>query len=307
MFTLSCLVHIEPTCPQSQLQQWIRGNVTSCAHSMFIFDEMDKMHPGLIDSIKPYLDYYEKLDGVSYRKAIFIFLRWSIQSDQVQAQATKQDVKEQNAKWTLNSWFIQAEISHCHSVWQNNVPPETVNCSPTLCCAIFLFHASNAGGESIIETALEFWKAGRNREEIELKHLETDLTVSVFNNKNSTYELAQVSKSWRPASSIGWPSLVPGGLWHTALINKNLVDFFVPFLPLEFRHVVQCAMAEMEAQGLKPDPDVANQVANDLVYFPKSERLFAAKGCKTIESKLNYYIEDSHWPSSTWPPVVLFF
>lgn len=75
MFTLSCLVHIEPTCPQSQLQQWIRGNVTSCAHSMFIFDEMDKMHPGLIDSIKPYLDYYEKLDGVSYRKAIFIFLR----------------------------------------------------------------------------------------------------------------------------------------------------------------------------------------------------------------------------------------
>lgn len=42
---------------------------------MFIFDEMDKMHPGLIDSIKPYLDYYEKLDGISYRKAIFIFLR----------------------------------------------------------------------------------------------------------------------------------------------------------------------------------------------------------------------------------------
>lgn len=72
------------------------------------------------------------------------------------------------------------------------MPPETVNYGPTLCCAIFLFHASNAGGESIIETALEFWKAGRNREEIQLKHLETDLTVSVFDNKNSTYELAQV-------------------------------------------------------------------------------------------------------------------
>lgn len=42
---------------------------------MFIFDEMDKMHPGLIDGIKPYLDYYDKLDGVSYRKSIFIFLR----------------------------------------------------------------------------------------------------------------------------------------------------------------------------------------------------------------------------------------
>jgi len=41
---------------------------------MFIFDEMDKMHPGLIDTIKPFVDFHHKLDGVSYRKAIFIFL-----------------------------------------------------------------------------------------------------------------------------------------------------------------------------------------------------------------------------------------
>ncbi|XP_042365105.1 torsin family 1 isoform X2 [Plectropomus leopardus] len=182
---------------KSQLQQWIKGNVTNCAHSMFIFDEMDKMHPGLIDSIKPYLDYYDKLDGVSYRKAIFIFL-------------------------------------------------------------------SNAGGESIIQTALDFWKAGQDREEIELKDLETLLSLSVFNNKKS-------------------------GLWHTSLIDKNLVDFFVPFLPLEYRHVVQCAMAEMTARGHRPDEDVADQVARDLVYFPKSERVFSVKGCKTIESKLDYY------------------
>lgn len=45
---------------------------------MFIFDEMDKMQAGLIDSIKPYLDYYENLDGVSYRQAIFIFLRYAV-------------------------------------------------------------------------------------------------------------------------------------------------------------------------------------------------------------------------------------
>ncbi|KAL3042011.1 torsin family 1 isoform X1 [Trematomus bernacchii] len=183
---------------KSQLQQWIKGNVTNCAHSMFIFDEMDKMHPGLIDSIKPYLDYYDKLDGVSYRKAIFIFL-------------------------------------------------------------------SNAGGESITQTALDFWKAGRDREEIELRDLETLLSLAVFNNKKS-------------------------GLWHTSLIDKNLVDFFVPFLPLEYRHVVQCAMAEMIAKGFQPDPSVADQVARDVVYFPKTERVFSVKGCKTIESKLDYYI-----------------
>ncbi|XP_077354442.1 torsin family 1 isoform X1 [Festucalex cinctus] len=182
---------------KTQLQQWIKGNVSSCARSMFIFDEMDKMHPGLIDSIKPYLDYYDKVDGVSYRKAIFIFL-------------------------------------------------------------------SNAGGESIVRTTLDFWNAGKSREEIELKDVETSLALSVFNNKNS-------------------------GLWHTSLIDKNLVDFFVPFLPLEYKHVVQCAMAAMTAQGLEPDADVASKVARDLLYFPKAERVFSVKGCKTIDSKWEYY------------------
>ncbi|XP_041825684.1 torsin family 1 isoform X1 [Melanotaenia boesemani] len=182
---------------KSQLQQWIKGNVTNCERSMFIFDEMDKMHPGLIDSIKPYLDYYDKLDGVSYRKSIFVFL-------------------------------------------------------------------SNAGGDSIVQTALDFWRAGRNREEIELKDLETSLSLSVFNNKNS-------------------------GFFHTSLIDRNLIDFFVPFLPLEYQHVVQCAMGAMKARKIKPNTDVADMVARDLVYFPKSERVFSVKGCKTIESKLDYY------------------
>ncbi|MEQ2216142.1 hypothetical protein XENOCAPTIV_011288 [Xenoophorus captivus] len=72
---LTCFILICCSCPQSQLQQWVRGKVINCERSMFIFDEMDKMPPGLIDSIKQYLDYHVKLDGVSYRKSIFIFLR----------------------------------------------------------------------------------------------------------------------------------------------------------------------------------------------------------------------------------------
>ena len=46
-----------------------------CPRSVFIFDEMDKMPVGLIDTIKPYVDYYEDLRGVDYRKATFFFLR----------------------------------------------------------------------------------------------------------------------------------------------------------------------------------------------------------------------------------------
>ncbi|XP_058158242.1 torsin-1A isoform X3 [Dasypus novemcinctus] len=102
---------------KDQLQLWIRGNVSACARSIFIFDEMDKMHAGLIDAIKPFLDYYDLVDGVSYQKAIFIFL-------------------------------------------------------------------SNAGAERITDVALDFWRSGKQREEIKLKDMEHALAISVFNNKN---------------------------------------------------------------------------------------------------------------------------
>ena len=48
---------------------------------------------------------------------------------------------------------------------------------------------SNAGGDSIIQTALDFWNEGRDREEIELKDLETALSLSVFNNNKSEWRL----------------------------------------------------------------------------------------------------------------------
>ncbi|TKC39302.1 hypothetical protein EI555_013138, partial [Monodon monoceros] len=180
-----------------QLQRWIRGNVSACASSVFIFDEMDKLHPGVIDAIKPFLDYYEQIDGVSYRKAIFIFL-------------------------------------------------------------------SNAGGDLITKTALDFWRAGRRREGIQLKDLEPALSVGVFNNKHS-------------------------GLWHSGLIDRNLIDYFIPFLPLEYSHVKMCVRAEMKARGSAIDEDVVTRVAEEMTFFPKDEKIYSDKGCKTVQSRLDFH------------------
>lgn len=44
---------------------------------------------------------------------------------------------------------------------------------------------SNAGAEKITELALDFWRNGRAREDIELTDIQNALSVSVFNNKNS--------------------------------------------------------------------------------------------------------------------------
>ncbi|XP_068104612.1 torsin-1A-like [Hyperolius riggenbachi] len=183
---------------KDQLQSWIRGNVSNCPRSLFIFDEMDKLHPGLIDTIKPFLDYYEQIDGISYRKAIFIFL-------------------------------------------------------------------SNAGGEVINRVVLDSWKAGKIREDIQLKDLESVLSVALFNNRDS-------------------------GFWHSSLIDKNLIDFYVPFLPLEYKHVKQCVIAELKQRGVEADEDLASRVAKEMTYFPKESRLFSDKGCKTVTTKVNLYL-----------------
>jgi len=57
-----------------RVQDWIRGNVTACETSVFIFDEIDKMPEGMIDGIKPFIDHHQTVEGQNFRKAIFIFL-----------------------------------------------------------------------------------------------------------------------------------------------------------------------------------------------------------------------------------------
>uniref|UniRef100_A0A8C5PSK5 Torsin-1A C-terminal domain-containing protein n=1 Tax=Leptobrachium leishanense TaxID=445787 RepID=A0A8C5PSK5_9ANUR len=181
-----------------QLQQWIRGNVTACKRSVFIFDEVDKMHPELIDAIKPYLDYYEHIEGVDYRKAIFIFL-------------------------------------------------------------------SNTAGEVISKLALDFWKAGKVREDIKLSDVEHQLSLSAFNKNNS-------------------------GFWHSSLIDRHLIDLYVPFLPLEQQHVKMCIKREIMDRGIIVDVELISKVANDMTYYPKDEKVFSVKGCKVVSTKLNLYL-----------------
>ncbi|XP_054854456.1 prosalusin [Eublepharis macularius] len=64
--------HIEQY--KNDLKNWIHGNLTRCGRSLFLFDEMDKMHPGLIDVIIPFLGPSWVVYGTNYRKAIFIFI-----------------------------------------------------------------------------------------------------------------------------------------------------------------------------------------------------------------------------------------
>ncbi|XP_006024418.1 torsin-1A-like [Alligator sinensis] len=183
---------------KEQLQNWIRGNVSACPRSLFIFSEMEQMPHGLIDSILPYLSHRGKIDGVYYGKAIFLFL-------------------------------------------------------------------NNAGGDMITEVALDYWRQQKGREEIPLKDLQSRLSQEIFSNRNS-------------------------GFWQSKLIQRNMVDYFIPFLPLEYTHVRECVRVELRFQGHHEDEDLITDIALAMADYPSNERLYSSKGCKTVASKVNLSI-----------------
>ena len=73
--------------------------------------------------------------------------------------------------------------------------------------------------------------------------------------------------------------------------ESNVVDFFIPFLPLERQHIVQCIMVEMVAMGLQPDHNKACEMADKIViYNPDDERRISVSGCKRIASRLKNFM-----------------
>lgn len=62
--------------PQKELKSWVQGNLTACGRSLFLFDEVDKLPPGLMEVLQPFLGPSWVVYGTNYRKAIFIFIRW---------------------------------------------------------------------------------------------------------------------------------------------------------------------------------------------------------------------------------------
>ncbi|KAK4819500.1 hypothetical protein QYF61_005851 [Mycteria americana] len=130
--------------------------------------------------------------------------------------------------------------------------------------SIFLF-LSNLGGNTINEVALDFWRAGRAREEISMEFLEQRLRLELLEPAENSYA-------------------------HSHLLEENLIDFFVPFLPLEYHHVKLCARDAFLARGLPYTEAALDEVARMMVFVPKEEKLFSAQGCKSVSQRINYFL-----------------
>ncbi|GFU32526.1 torsin-1B [Nephila pilipes] len=181
---------------RDRLRKEIEEATKKCERSLFIFDEVDKIAPGVLDALKPYIDYHENVKGVDYRRNVFIFL-------------------------------------------------------------------SDAGGNNLTGVAVKFWSEGKNREDITLKDVEYVISKNAYNE--------------------------PGGLWHSEIVKKDLIDVYVPFLPLEKKHVKKCILAELRARKLRTDSSIVDRIADQLLYVPEEVELFSASGCKKVNQKVDLF------------------
>lgn len=89
--------------------------------------------------------------------------------------------------------------------------------------SVFIF-LSNTGGTEVTSTLLRFWELGRNREEIHLADFEKLVMNGAFNEE--------------------------GGFHKSDVIASSLIDHYIPFLPLEEKHIELCILRAFKNHGI---------------------------------------------------------
>lgn len=73
---LSFEVCSSPCSVQEELQRQMQETQQRCHQSTFVFDEAEKLHPGLLELLEPYLEPRSpEAHGAEAPRAIFLFLR----------------------------------------------------------------------------------------------------------------------------------------------------------------------------------------------------------------------------------------
>lgn len=96
-----------------------------------------------------------------------------------------------------------------------------------------------------------------------------------------------------------------GGLFESLLIDSDAIDFYIPFLPLERRHVKYCIREAFEEIIVTPTKALVDKVFEELRFGPEPEAFFSNSGCKRVaqiagriaamlNTDFDHFNEDNH-------------
>lgn len=125
--------------------------------------------------------------------------------------------------------------------------------------AIYIF-LSNSGSSSITQRLLTLWEEGKQRQDVRLQDFENLISIGAFNEK--------------------------GGFHHSDAIVANVIDHYVPFLPLEGLHVRKCLKKAFLNRNVNPTNEMIEEGLSYVVFGPPPHNLYAIAGCKRLEQKV---------------------
>ena len=137
--------------------------------------------------------------------------------------------------------------------------------------AIFLL-LSNTGGRAVNELMLRRWREGAARDAVTIDTFQPVVAERAFSET--------------------------GGLYRSDIVSAALVDLYVPFLPLERRHVRLCVLDELRRRGVASGQEEAVEHVLQQVRFDSSEQVFARSGCKDVANKVNMVVDYSMFKES---------
>lgn len=92
--------------------------------------------------------------------------------------------------------------------------------------------------------------------------------------------------------------LFTGGLKVSSLITSNLVSHYIPFLPLEKRHVRQCVNDELANRNVssQKSDELREKIISQLSFTPEGVELYSISGCKRVHAKIDLVMEEEGYP-----------
>lgn len=133
-----------------------------------------------------------------------------------------------------------------------------------------LFYHRNSGGDAINWKTNELRSAGFPRDSISYKEYD-----SILHSK----------------------ALREGGLKDADLIDRGIIDLFVPFLPLEKEHVKMCIVQYLRDHRnytqpeMKPGKQFIEKVADQITFIPDTD-VYSRFGCKRVPTTVDIMIID---------------
>lgn len=80
--------------------------------------------------------------------------------------------------------------------------------------------------------------------------------------------------------------------WYYELHKENLIDVYIPFLPLNKMHIEQCVKQNLRYKKVVPSADLLQKIIEDLSFFqPKGSPVqYSLTGCKRVSDKVDLHI-----------------